>query len=63
MAQILTYLFDRSGIVNDEDLQAKENECREMVYDLTESIVQFFDELKELQYLGQQHKMITWIYN
>ena len=46
---MLTYLFDTWGIVNDEELQAKENECREMVYDLTEPIAQIFDELEELQ--------------
>ena len=53
VAQILTYLFDGWGIVNDEELQAKESECREMVYDLIESIVQIFDELEEIQDFGE----------
>ena len=52
MAQILTYLFDRWGIVKDEKLQVKESECQEMVYDLMEQIAQNFDELEELQDFG-----------
>ena len=52
MAQMLTCFFDRWGIVNDEELQAKEIEYREMVYDLAKSIVNFFDELEELQDFG-----------
>ena len=43
LAQILDFFFDRWGIVNDEDIQAKESKCREMVYDLTEPILQIFD--------------------
>ena len=52
MDQILTYLFDRWKKVNDEELQAKENEGQEMVYDLTEPIVQIFDKLEELYDFG-----------
>ena len=46
-AQILIYLFDRWRIVNDEELQAKENECWEIVYDLTEPILILFDKYEE----------------
>ena len=52
MAQILTFIFERWGIVNDEELQAKEIECREMVYNLMEPIVTFFDKLEALQEFG-----------
>ena len=52
VAQILAYIFNRLGIVNDEEIQAKESECRETVYGLMEPIVKNFDELEELQYFG-----------
>ena len=52
VAQILTYFFDRLGIVNDEELQAKESESQKMAYGLTEPILTIFDESEELQDLG-----------
>ena len=44
--------FERWVIVNDEELQAKKSEYREMVYNLTEPIVTIFDKLEELTYFG-----------
>ena len=48
----MTYLFNRWGIVNDEEFQAKESECPKMVYDLAEPIVANFEKLEELQDFG-----------
>ena len=50
VAKILTHIFDRWGIVNNETLQTKEIEIREIVYDPMEHIVAIFNELKDLQH-------------
>ena len=52
VTEILTHLFDRWGIVNNEELQTKESEIREMVYDLMEPIIEHFNELEDLQKFG-----------
>ena len=49
---ISTHFFDRRGINNYKELQIKESNVREMIYDLTESIIKIFNELEGLQDFG-----------
>ena len=50
--EILEFLFDKCGVVEDEDLREKEEEIKEIKYELVDPIINIFNEIKYLRNLG-----------
>ena len=50
--EILEFLFDRYGQIEDEDLREKEEEIKELKYELADPIVNIFNEIEDLRDLG-----------
>ena len=50
--EILEFLFDRYGQIKDEDLREKEEEMKELKYELVDPIVNIFYEIEDLKDLG-----------
>ena len=52
LVQILEFLFERYGIVEDDDLRDKEEEMRQFTYDISDPIVEIFNEIEDLEEFG-----------
>jgi hypothetical protein len=52
LIQILEFLFDRYGIVEDDDLREKEEQMRQFSYDISDPIVEIFNPIEDLEEFG-----------
>ena len=69
--EVLELLFDRYAQIDNEDLQEKEEEIKELKYELVDSMVNILNEIEDLKDLGaaadneyseQQHvKLVHYI--
>ena len=50
--EFLEFLFERCGQIEDKDLREKEEEIKELTYELVDPIINIFNEIEDLRYLG-----------
>ena len=49
---VLEFLFERYGIVKDDDLREKEEEIKPIIYDISNPIVEIFNPIEDLEEFG-----------
>ena len=52
LVEILDFLFERYGIVEDDDLRDEEEEMRQFTYDISDPIVEIFNKIEDLEEFG-----------
>lgn len=52
LVEVLEFLFEWCGIVEDDDLRGKEDEIKQFVYDISDPIVEIFNLIENLEEIG-----------